>query len=101
MRSRFTAFAVADAVYLRASWHPSTRPNTLEFDDDTRWLRLDVLEREAGGPFDDSGVVEFDAHYRDAEGRGVLHERSHFVREAGAWYYLDGVVGGIEPRTAR
>ncbi|MFZ2176709.1 MAG: YchJ family metal-binding protein, partial [Rhodococcus sp. (in: high G+C Gram-positive bacteria)] len=26
MRSRFSAFAVLDAEYLLATWHPSTRP---------------------------------------------------------------------------
>ncbi|HEX8496958.1 MAG TPA: YchJ family metal-binding protein, partial [Actinomycetales bacterium] len=27
MRSRFSAFAVGDAAYLGATWHPSTRPS--------------------------------------------------------------------------
>ncbi|MCW3040562.1 MAG: hypothetical protein JWM31_2467, partial [Solirubrobacterales bacterium] len=30
MRSRYSAFAVGDPVYLLASWHPSTRPRSLE-----------------------------------------------------------------------
>ena len=43
MRSRFTAFATGNAAYLLASWHPSTRPATLELEDDIRWYRLDIL----------------------------------------------------------
>ena len=34
MRSRFTAFAVGDVAHLQASWHPSTRPTTLDLDPD-------------------------------------------------------------------
>ncbi len=93
MRSRFSAFAVGDADYLLESWHPSTRPADLDLDADTRWLRLDIVSTSAGGPFDDRGEVAFEARYRTADGeRGVLRERSRFVREHGRWYYLDGDV---------
>ncbi len=87
MRSRYSAFVLGDAAYLLASWHPSTRPATLELAPDTRWLRLDILETVAGGPLDRDGIVEFEAHYRG----GSQRERSRFVREAGSWRYLDGV----------
>lgn len=43
MRSRYSAFAVGDARYLLATWHPSTRPSSLELDPDQVWRRLDVL----------------------------------------------------------
>ncbi|RPF20879.1 YchJ family protein [Myceligenerans xiligouense] len=90
MRSRYAAFAVGDAAYLLATWSPSSRPGTLDLDDDVRWQRLDILRTEAGGPFDDTGVVEFVAHYRAPTGRGRLHEVSRFERTGGRWYYLDG-----------
>lgn len=96
MRSRYAAFAVGDAGYLRATWHPSTRPTDLDLDDDVVWRRLDVLRTEAGGPFDTTGVVEFVAHHRsraDRTDRGRLHEVSRFVREGDRWYYVDGTVG--------
>ncbi|MFJ4164088.1 YchJ family protein [Microbacterium sp. NPDC089698] len=92
MRSRYTAFAIGDTAYLRRSWHPSTRPASIELDPDVRWLRLDILAKSAGGPFDAEGVVEFEAIHRDASGRGVLHERSRFLREDGNWFYVDGEV---------
>lgn len=92
MRSRYTAFAIGDAAYLLRSWHPSTRPVNLEIDPEVRWLRLDVLAKVGGGPFDVDGVVEFEAIHRDTNGRGVLHERSRFVRERGHWLYVDGDV---------
>ncbi len=90
MRSRYTAFAVGDADYLLTSWHPRTRPRRLELDPGQRWMVLEILRTESGGPFDDTGVVEFRAHYRDDDGRGSLHERSRFARVDGAWRYVDG-----------
>ncbi|MBO0610783.1 YchJ family protein [Myceligenerans salitolerans] len=90
MRSRYAAFAVGDAGYLLATWSPSSRPDRLDLDDDVRWQRLDVLRTEAGGPFDDTGVVEFVAHYRTAGGRGRLHEVSRFEKLGKRWYYVDG-----------
>jgi len=89
MRSRYTAFAEGDADYLLRSWHSSTRPARLDLDE-TRWQFLEIVRTERGGLFDDTGVVEFVAHYRTSAGRGVLHEVSRFTREDGQWRYLDG-----------
>lgn len=94
MRSRFTAFAVGDATYLRATWHASTRPRTLDLDEGVAWRSLEIRSTGAGGPFDDAGVVEFVARYRDGGVRGALHETSRFVREAGRWLYVDGMTSG-------
>ncbi|WP_188436498.1 YchJ family protein [Microbacterium murale] len=94
MRSRFTAFAVGDSPYLLRSWHPSTRPGDLELDTDIRWTRLDILETEAGGPFDTSGFVAFEAFYRERGVQASLKERSRFVREVGIWSYVDGAPVG-------
>ncbi|MGN6403787.1 YchJ family protein [Sinomonas sp.] len=91
MRSRFSAFATGNADYLLTTWHPSTRPATLDLDEGTQWRRLVVVRTEAGGPFDDRGVVEFAAHYTNDDGAtGVLRETSRFVREGGRWHYVDG-----------
>lgn len=93
MRSRFTAFALRDAPYLLASWHPSTRPARLDLDVDTEWRRLLIVDRIAGGPFDREGIVEFEAFWREGAERGSLRERSRFLREDGRWQYVDGEVG--------
>lgn len=98
MRSRFSAFAVGLPDYLLASWHPSTRPASLDLDGSLRWYRLDILST-AGGPFDSTGGVEFAAYYRSVPGtpedervRGVQTEVSRFTKDGGAWYYVDGEV---------
>lgn len=90
MRSRFSAFAIGDAAYLLATWHPSTRPATLQLDRDLQWQRLEILRTTAGGERDAEGTVEFDAHYWDAA-RGTLgfqREDSTFRRRGGRWTYV-------------
>ena len=89
MRSRYSAFAVGDTNYLVATWHPNTRPASLELDPDRRWYRLDILRTDRGGPFDTEGVVEFRAYHRSAGDKGSQHEVSTFVREDGHWLYVD------------
>lgn len=92
MRSRFSAYAMQLADYLLATWHPSTRPAALAFDEQPplRWLGLDVKRHVPQG---DAAVVEFVARYRQGGGRaGRMHETSRFVREDGRWYYVDGDV---------
>ncbi|MFE7196424.1 YchJ family protein [Microbacterium oxydans] len=92
MRSRYTAFSLRDEAHLLRTWHPTTRPGTIEFEPDLRWRRLLVIDREAGGPFDREGIVEFEAFWQQRATRGSLHERSRFVREDRHWYYVDGDV---------
>ena len=92
MRSRFSAFASGDAGYLLATWHPSTRPAGLTLDGTLRWTRLEILGRSHGGMLDNEGSVEFVAHFHSPDGRGSQRENSRFIRESGAWFYLDGVV---------
>ncbi|MCZ7437397.1 YchJ family metal-binding protein [Micromonospora sp. WMMC241] len=91
MRSRFSAFVLGDADYLRHSWHSRTRPERLALDPGTRWTRLEVLETGQGGLFDSTGTVRFRAHYREDGRAGVLAELSRFAREDGRWVYLDAL----------
>ena len=88
MRSRYSAFVNERADYLLATWHSSTRPASLDFEVDAKWLGLDVRGYDVTGA--DTAEVEFVARYRVA-GRAVrMHERSRFMRENGRWFYLDG-----------
>lgn len=92
MRSRYSAFVREDAAYLLATWHPDTRPASLDFDPATKWLGLQVKAFAATD--DHHATVEFVARYRQ-QGRAVrLHECSRFVREVAdglpRWQYVDG-----------
>ncbi|WP_333742271.1 YchJ family protein [Pedococcus sp. 5OH_020] len=90
MRSRYAAYVVGDQPYLERTWHPRTRPSPLALDDVVGWAGLSILATADGRDFDSTGEVEFRAAYRG----GALHERSRFVRRAGAWVYVDGDILG-------
>ncbi len=91
MRSRYTAFARREPRHLLRSWHPTTRPEALDLDETLRWLSLEVLATDGGGPFEREGVVVFEARFREGKERGSLRERSRFVREDREWLYVDGM----------
>ncbi len=90
MRSRYTAYVRRDTGHLLRSWHPSTAPETVDVNDAV-WLGLDVVDTQAGGPDDATGVVAFVARYQRPDGSlEELRETSRFVRERGEWFYVDG-----------
>ncbi|MCU6478850.1 YchJ family protein [Arthrobacter silviterrae] len=91
MRSRFTAFATGNASYLLKTWHPDTRPGTLELDGSQQWVRLDIRGITDGGPWDTEGVVSFTAHYRREGTRGSQAETSRFTRIGRQWLYVDAL----------
>jgi SEC-C motif-containing protein len=91
MRSRYSAFALGDAGYLLATWHPSTRPHRLDLDDDVRWTGLEIRAATGGSLLAADGTVEFRASYVRDRRPGTQHEHSRFLRDGGRWYYLDGV----------
>ena len=89
MRSRYSAFVQEQAAYLLQTWHPSTRPEHLDFEP-TQWLGLNVLSSHNSD--DEHAEVSFVARYK-VNGRAYkLQEHSRFVRENGAWLYVDGDV---------
>ena len=90
MRSRYSAFATGQADYLLATWHPTTRPDTLTLEPGIRWLSLKILSTEAGGATDQEGWVRFVARSKFQGRAQRLQERSRFVREQGRWSYNDG-----------
>ena len=87
MRSRYTAYTLQDDPYIKATWHPRTRPEGVIAEAGLKWLVLEVRKHLPDG---DSATVEFVARYK-IDGRAHrLHEISSFVREDGRWFYVDG-----------
>jgi SEC-C motif-containing protein len=93
MRSRYSAFAVGDAGYLRDTWHPATRPRSVDLDPAVRWTGLEVGATTGGGLFDTEGTVSFRAHSRAGGQEHVQAEHSRFRRVDGRWVYVDGELG--------
>lgn len=89
MRSRYSAFVVADGDYLYETTLVSKRKGNskdayLKSAKNTKWLKLEIV---ASG-FD---TVEFKAFYlNNMFQTEVLHEKSNFKLEDGKWYYVDG-----------
>ena len=92
MRSRYTAYALKNADYLRETWHPVTRRQELGLDEPVKWLDLKILSIEDGGPNDRVGRVEFIARYTINGRAHRLHENSRFQRHGGRWLYVDGAI---------
>jgi SEC-C motif domain protein len=93
MRSRYSAYVLRLTDYLLATWHPDTRPATLELPpvEQLRWVGLDIRSQKLGGN-GRRARVEFIARFREGDGSRVQsqHEVSRFVREDGRWLYVDG-----------
>lgn len=92
MRSRYTAYTLKDEDYILKTWHNSTRPKSLSLEEDKpiKWIRLEVFSGISGGEKDSEGYVEFMAHYKLQGKAQRLYEMSHFLKEKGKWYYVDG-----------
>lgn len=98
MRSRYSAFVLCNEPYLLATWHSSTRPKSIEFEPQQKWLGLKIVTTETPNGNGvrphfhfDTAHVEFIARYRVGGGSAArLHERSRFVQEHGRWAYVDG-----------
>jgi SEC-C motif-containing protein len=93
MRSRYSAFVVRDVGYLLATWHPATRPTSVDLDPAVQWRRLRIRGLTGGTEDDDAGTVEFVAHYWDSARSqyGRQHENSRFARQARRWFYVEPV----------
>jgi SEC-C motif domain protein len=91
MCSRYSAFAVSDEPYLLATWHPATRPATVDLDPSIEWRRLRIQGVTGGTEGDDAGTVEFVAHFWNSARSeyGRQHENSRFARQGRRWFYVE------------
>ena len=89
MRTRYSAYVIADADYLVATTHPSTRKfheksDILYWAKSNKWQKLEVLESS-------ENFVSFKAFYLDENSNPQVHyEKSRFVFENETWFYVDG-----------
>jgi len=88
MRSRYCAFVIKDEQYLLKSWHSTTKPNTIEFDAEAKWLGLKIISTDMGQETDQQGWVKFIARYKIGGKAHRLDEHSYFTRESELWRYV-------------
>ncbi len=102
MRSRYTAFVQHHSQHIQSSWHTTTRPKALNFEDHpVVWLGLEIRSCQKGSPGDDSGSVDFTCSYLENGQLCKLQEVSQFLKEDGLWYYLKGDCSVIKEKIAR
>ena len=92
MRSRYTAYTLADVDYIITTHHPSTsgtvdRENIETWARESDWRGLEILDVQVG---DGEGFVEFAARFVHDGIDELHHERSRFMLDDGRWYYVDG-----------
>ncbi|QXP67623.1 YchJ family protein [Polaribacter sp. AHE13PA] len=86
MRSRYSAFVMANIDYLQKSHHSTTRPSNLEkkeiltWTKSVEWVKLDVLEST-------ENTVEFKAYFYENGSLNLIHENSFFSKENDHWVY--------------
>lgn len=88
MRSRYSAFVTQNDSYLLKTWHTSTRPHNISFDDKCKWLGLKVKRTKAGAKLDKFGWVEFVARFKVAGKAERIEELSYFLKTDDRWFYV-------------
>jgi SEC-C motif domain protein len=101
MRSRYSAYVLGNAEYLKASQRaPLDEKGTLSWSGSVRWVGLTVHDAR-GGPDDAVGEVAFTARYLSGDKLCSLHERSAFERAGGRWIYTTGAPEHSETKVER
>ncbi|NIJ46451.1 SEC-C motif-containing protein [Wenyingzhuangia heitensis] len=93
MKSRYTAYVLADIDYLLKSHHSSTRPikeadEILQWTRSITWLGLEIVA--APKPTNKEGFVTFKAHFLENGIKNNITENSRFVKENEHWVYIVG-----------
>ncbi|SBT18924.1 hypothetical protein MGA5115_03085 [Marinomonas gallaica] len=95
MRSRYSAFALQKFDYIAATQKLTEDPEQSAQDvegsnAETQWVTLAILDTQDGGADDKTGMVSFEAHFKEGSNTGKLSERSLFEKIDGAWFYVSG-----------
>lgn len=89
MRSRYSAYVVANARYILDTTHPKTRhyhskKAILQWSKENTWQKLEIVLSEANR-------VVFKAYFKDnSEIEQIHYENSLFEKLGDKWYYVSG-----------
>ncbi len=95
MRSRYSAYVMADINYLLMTHHKQSRPtkdrkSILSWTKSVQWISLEIVKSEKGNANDNVGYVEFKAFFMENGKLECIHENSRFVKDKGLWFYITG-----------
>lgn len=93
MRSRYTAYTLANIDYIKKTMHGKPLVNfneqeAMRWAQSVYWLGLRVIRSWQDS--EDSGFVEFIASYLDNGSVKIMHETSEFLKINDGWFYIDG-----------
>ena len=95
MRSRYTAYSLANIAYFKATMHGKA---LIHFDEveaenwarSVQWLNLKVVKTQMHLTDEHIGYVEFIATFIDKKTVKQIHENSRFHQIDDRWLYVDG-----------
>lgn len=95
MRSRYSAYVNVEIDYLINSTHITqrhlyTEENLREWAENSKWLKLEIINTKDGNKNNSTGYVEFKAYYLEDNQEKVHHELSLFKKENGIWFFVNG-----------
>lgn len=95
MRARYSAYVKGEIDFIESTHSLEERDSlsveeTRKWSEESEWLGLEIIETEAGGEQDETGVVEFKANFKQEGNTYVHHERSTFKKLDGKWLFKDG-----------
>ncbi len=93
MKSRYSAYVLADAPYIIKTTHPDNpqyqdshknwTADIMRFSRTNHFVKLEIISYEVEEP---NAFVTFKAFFSNGE----LYEKSKFVKKGNRWLYLDG-----------
>ncbi|WP_423186250.1 YchJ family protein [Alishewanella sp. d11] len=92
MRSRFSAYCLADTVYLLKTHHPSMHTSTIadEITEFAKRVHFCGLSVKSATQCNEKGQVHFIAYFLHEQKLDVIAEVSDFIFEDNRWYYSSG-----------
>ena len=98
MRSRYSAFVLANIDYLMLSWSSKTcntsakaKKELKEWTTSVTWVKLNVINSNDGQEHHNTGTVEFKAFFYENGHLECIQENSFFERQNKHWVYVDKV----------
>lgn len=90
MRSRYVAYVLKDENHLLRSWHKTSRPGAVSFENSIRWLGLEIFQAPLPAKDTGRGIVTYKVSFIQDNFLIEMREKSFFIWENNLWFYLHG-----------
>lgn len=100
MRSRYTAYTLARIDYIEATMkgevlNSFNAQKAMTWAKESQWNGLEIIKSSINP--DNTGMVEFKAHYQVQQTPYCLYEVGEFQKVDGKWYYVKGSYPSAPP----